>query len=252
MALNNERAARAIVAKTHDGQAGLKILKIYSLNLWGRLRKGAEVQVVRGDDSLFGKKVEAKVEATEEAPKIRSEEDLYNSTVLDETGGEFDEDTKRHIRPDNVVSLGLGFVDLEDIEGGEKRGNQFAGAWAFQFQDNWFAELYYGRTSFTDYPSQGYQTVINNVVGRLKYNFKAPLYSFLMPYVGFRSQQVESPNAGTSGSQTQRDREMDLVDAERKSGIVIGVTLLRRLVPGWFLKADLGSDVINVGAAIEF
>jgi len=27
---------------------------------------------------------------------------------------------------------------------------------------------------------------------------------------------------------------------------------MRRLVPGWFIKADLGTDILQLGFAIEF
>lgn len=248
--LEDNLAVRALVAKVHDGNAGLKIIKIYSMTQWGRLRKGQEVQILRGDDSLWGKKSETPVAVAEDAPKIRTEEDLYNSTVIDDDP-ELEDDSKRHIKPDNVISAAVWFLTEDDAEGGSKRGTTVSGTWAFQFTDNWFGELFYGRTSLNDFPGEDAQTVVNNVVGRLKYNFKAPLYSFIMPYIGFQSQTVSSPDAGSVGG-VQGERELEIIDDLKKTGIVVGVTVLRRLVPGWFVKADLGTDVINVGVAIEF
>lgn len=249
--LDDNKAARALVAKTYDGNAGLKIIKIYSLTQWGRMRKNMNIQIIRGDDSYFGKK-EVTPQTVEEAPKIRTEEDLYNSVVIDDDP-ELDDDNKRHIKPDNVISTGLGFANFDDAEGGSKRGMTISGAWAFQFTDNWFAELFYGRTSLGDFPGKQAQTIVNNVVGRLKYNFKAPLYSFIMPYIGFQSQTVSSPDAGKGNIDTvQAANEREIVDDLNKTGLVVGVTLLRRLVPGWFVKADLGTDVLSVGVAIEF
>jgi hypothetical protein len=251
LALDNNLAARALVAKSYDGQTGIKILKIYSLSQWARLRKGQEVQIIRGDDSMFGKKVvEQKVVPTEEAPKIRSEEDLFNDTVsLDD--GEFDDGSKRHIKPDNVVSIGAGFLSAKDLNNEEARATQFSGSWAYQFSDNWFAEFSYARSQLEDFPAKGAQTLVNNVIGRLKYNFKAPLYSFIMPYIGFQSQTISS-NAGKTGVAATDAAELEVVDELKKTGPVFGVTLLRRLVPGWFVKADLGTDVLNLGVAIEF
>lgn len=249
--LDNKLAVRALVAKTHEGNAGLKIVKIYSLTEWGRLRKGLDVQIIRGDDSYYNK-APAKVEATEAAPKIQTEDDLYNKEVLADDDAELDDDNKRHIKPDNVISAGLWLSNYSDAEGGSKRGTMVAGAWAYQFTDNWFVEGFYGRTSLNDFPAQQTQTVVNNFVGRLKYNFKAPLYSFFLPYVGFQSQTVSSPRAGDIADQVQKDKELRAVDRLRKQSIVVGVTFLRRLVPGWFFKADLGMDVIDAGVAIEF
>ena len=253
LVMDNNLAVRALVAKAHDGNVGLKILKIYSVTQWGRLRKGQDVQIIRGDDSMFGKKVEAAPTVAEEEPKIKTEDDLYNSTAVIDDDPELEDDSKRHIKPDNVISVGLGFLNVKDPEGGSTRGNVIGGAWAFQFTDNWFAELFYGNTRLNSYPGDSKQTVINNVVGRLKYNFKAPLYSFIMPYIGFQSQTVSSPDAGKNLTDPVLiQREEDAIDDLRKTGLVFGVTLLRRLVPGWFVKADLGTDVINVGVAIEF
>lgn len=251
LALDNKLAARAVVAKNYDGQTGIKILKIYSLSQWARLRKGQEVQVIRGDDSMFGKKVvEQKVTPTEEAPQIKSEEDLFNDRVTIDDG-EFDDGSKRHIKPDNVVSVGLGFLSAKDLNNEEARATQFSGSWAYQFTDNWFAEFTYARSQLEDYPAKGAQTLVNNVVGRLKYNFKAPLYSFIMPYIGFQSQTVSS-NAGKTGIAATDAAELEVVDELKKTGPVFGVSILRRLVPGWFIKGDLGSDVLNLGVAIEF
>jgi hypothetical protein len=92
------------------------------------------------------------------------------------------------------------------------------------------------------------------MTARLKYNIKGPAYTYFMPYIGFKSQTVSSPDAGkgTSNSPAQNEEELVVIDELAKTGPVFGVTLLRRLVPGWFIKADLGTDVLNVGFAIEF
>jgi hypothetical protein len=253
LAINNELATRAVVAKIHEDRVGIKVIKIYSLTQWTKLQKGLEVQVIRGDDSMFGKKVAATaVDSTEEAPRIKDEEDLFSIDDLDGSG-ELSDDSKRHIKPDNLVGVGFGFYDATepDVEGGGARATQFSGSWAYQFADNWFAEFVYARAMLSGYPASDAQTLVNNVVGRLKFNFKAPLYSFIMPYIGFQSQSVSS-NAGETGNVAQDDRELSIISGLQKTGPVFGVSIYRRLVPGWFLKADLGTDVINAGVSIEF
>jgi hypothetical protein len=253
LALDDKLAARAIVAKNHEGQVGIKIIRIYSLTQWARMRIGQEVQVIRGDDSMFGKKVVEQKATEAPKPKIESEEDLYNDQVtLDD--GEFDDKSKRHIKPDNVVGVGFGFFAARDMENQTERATQLSAGWAYQFADNWFAEFFYARAQLTAFPNNSdkrSEALVNNVVGRLKYNFKAPLYSFIMPYIGFQSQTVSS-NAGETGVAATDAAELEAVDELKKTSPVFGVTLLRRLVPGWFIKADLGTDVLNVGAAIEF
>ena len=60
LALGDKLAARAIVAKVHQNQVGIKILKIYSISQWSKLKRDLEIQVVKGDDSFFTKKRETK------------------------------------------------------------------------------------------------------------------------------------------------------------------------------------------------
>ncbi len=254
LALDNNLAARAVVAKVHQGQVGIKILKIYSLAQWGRLRRNIEVQVVRGDDGSFAKKPEVKAADTG-APKIRSEDDLYTGdVVVDDDVGVFDENKNRHIKPDNVVALTGSFFDAAEIEskGGAVRATEVGISWAYQFADNYFVEALYGRALLDNYPANSAQTLVNRLTARLKFNIKGPLYTFFMPYVGFQSFTVSSPKAGTGLNQVTNEEELDAVDKLKKTGPVFGVTVLRRLVPGWFIKADIGTDLINVGFAIEF
>lgn len=254
LALDNNLAARALVAKTHQGQVGIKILKIYSLAQWGRLKRNQEVQIIKGDDSTFGKKP---VEAVDDSPvaKIRSEEDLYTGDVVVEDDiGVFDDNKNRHIKPDNIVALTGAFYEAAEVEsrGGKLRTNEFGISWAFQFADNYFAEGLYGRALMDNFPGDGSQTLANHLTARLKYNIKGPLYTFFMPYIGYHTYTISSPDAGKTNNDATNQEELAAIDELKKSGPVFGVTIMRRLVPGWFIKGDIGSDIINVGFAIEF
>ena len=255
LALDNNLAARALVAKTHQGQVGIKILKIYSLSQWARLRRDQEVQIVKGDDSAFVKKVsETKTEETPLA-KIKSEEDLYTGdVVVDDDIGIFDENKNRRIKPDNVVAVTGAFYEAAEVEsrGGIVRTTEFGISWAYQFSDNYFVEGLYGRALLDNYPGDGSQTLVNHMTARLKYNIKGPLYTFFMPYLGFHTYTVSSPDAGKTNVDATNQEQLKAIDNLKKSGPVFGITVLRRLVPGWFIKADIGSDIINAGFAIEF
>lgn len=255
LALNNNLAARAVVAKSHQGQVGIKILKIYSLSQWGRLKRNQEIQIIKGDDSYFGKA--APVVKTEEntLDKIKSEEDLYTSNVVVEDEIEvFDENKNRHIKPDNIVAVTGAFYDAAEVEsrGGVVRTTEFGISWAYQFADNFFLEGLYGRAALNNYPMEGAQTLVNHLTARLKYNIKGPVYTFFMPYFGFQTYTVSSPDAGKTGNVLQDDEQTAAIDNLKKSGPVFGVTIMRRLVPGWFIKGDIGSDIVNLGFAIEF
>jgi hypothetical protein len=256
LALENKLAARALVAKTHQGQVGIKILKIYSLAQWGRLKRDLEVQIIKGDDTQFGRKPEKNQSQDQNnTARIRSEDDLYSSDVIvDDEVGIFDENKNRHIKPDNLVSLTGGFLDAAEVEsrGGKVRTNEFGIGWAYQFTDNFFVEGLYGRAIIDNFPGDGQQTLVNHLTARIKYNIKGPLFTFFMPYVGYHTYNISSPDAGKTDNTIADNEQLDAIEALKKNGPVFGVTILRRLVPGWFIKADLGSDIINVGFAIEF
>ncbi len=253
--------ARAVVAKTHDGQAGIKILKVYSLARWSTMRKGLVVNLIKGDDSSLFKKKKNLDDPDNKDSTIESEEDLFNEkAIVDEDLSDFYKDN-RYIKPDNIITAGysqLVFKNQAHPDGDSVSGNQFNFTWAYQFSDNYWVEGLYGRTSIKGFPSQNTQTIVNNFTARLKFTFKAPLYSYLMPYIGVKSVSVSSPAAGelpstpTAGDEANAEKELDTIDKLQQTQLAIGVTVLRRLVPGWFLKADLGSDIVSIGFGIEF
>ncbi len=253
LALGDNLAARAIVAKVHQGQVGIKIIKIYSLAQWGRLRRGTEVQVIRGDDSSFGK---TETEIAEGGAKIKNEEDLFTAdVVIEDDIGNFEENSRRHIKPDNVVSVSASYLTANVPEvngGGQERSLELGFSWAYQFRDNFFAEASYGRAIIKNFPDNGIATLSNRLIGRLKFNIKGPAYTFFMPYVGYQTVTVSSPDAAKTIDEVRNEQELAALDDLEQSGPVAGITVLRRLVPGWFVKADIGTDVIDLGFAIEF
>lgn len=249
--------ARAVVAKNHNELIGIKILKLYSLKYWKRLRKDSDVKILKGDDSwLFRKEEKKERENEEEVGKIDSEEDLYNDELVGEDLDSFGKDN-RLIKPDNIVSLSYSrFTFINDIanagEGEEQAYNKLSGQWAYQFADNIWVQGLYGWVQMDGVPADNTQTVIHDFTIRLKYTFQAPLYSYFKPYIGFQILNVDSPNAGDTNDAALKAAEEKLVANLEKQNIVFGVTILRRLVPGWFLQADIGTDVLSIGFGIEF
>ena len=73
-----------------------------------------------------------------------------------------------------------------------------------------------------------------------------------MPYDGVQINSVSSPDAGTTGVASVDDAENAAVEDLEETQFAAGVTILRRLVPGWFLSINLGTDQISGGFSIEF
>ncbi|PIK14265.1 MAG: hypothetical protein CES88_14920 [Halobacteriovorax sp. JY17] len=257
LVLANKLAARAIVAKSVNNLAGIKIIKIYSLDLFKSFRPELEVQIIRGDDSFFGAKKETE-ESKEDANLLKEEEDLYNGTLLEDDLS-LDEKTNRKIKTDNIVSLNVGLIEGLNNDGSTQRYTHLNGMWMYQFDDNIWAEIGYGQNLINDYPTPGLDTKMTNLFVRAKYTISAPFFSYVQPYLGFQMINASSPQAGVDDpndsitpTQPQLDNEIQLVEDLKKRQVIFGVTVLKRLVPGWFIRADLGSDIMNLGFSLEF
>ena len=259
--LNNKLVCRALVAKTNEQNlSGIKIVKIYNLALWKQLGVNKEVLVLKGDDSYYVNKENAppaEAEGEKTQSKVQDEEDLYNSTTLDEDDLSLEENNARKIKTDNLLALGVGMIRAKDVDGASSNYSQLNGSWGYQIADNFWVELGFGTNTITDYPSTGIDTRLLNIMSRVKLTFEAPFYSYIMPYVGYQVMQVQSPGAGEvaegeTKTQVELDQELEMVEDLKKSTVVFGVSVLKRIVPGWFVRADLGTDIISGGLTLEF
>lgn len=262
--LTNKLVCRALVAKTTDQKlSGIKIVKIYNLQLWKQLSPGKEVLVLKGDDSYYTNKEKAPEKKADkkdkkDESKVQSEEDLFNSTSLgNEDDLSLDENSKRLIKPDNIISASVGLIQGKDIDGASKKYTHFNGSWAYQLTDNVWGEGTVGTNTIRDYPYTSLDTRMINITVRGKYTFNAPFYSYIQPYFGYQTILAQSPSAGVdpgdnSRTPAQLQEEIQMVNDLKKSSVIFGVTILKRIVPGWFIRADFGSDIINGGLSLEF
>lgn len=257
--LGNKLVCRALVAKTNEEQlSGIKIVKIYNVNLWKQLAVNKEVLVLKGDDSYYSNLEKTPKETEEQVKnesKVQDEEDLFNTTTLNDDDLSLEESNNRLIKTDNLISAGIGLIPGKDIDGQSKRYTHFNGSWGYQVTDNIWAEIGAGTNTINDYPSTGLDTRMVNITGKLKYTFNAPFYSYLMPYVGYQVISTDSPGAGVEGDNKTPEElaeEINKVDDLKKSSVIFGVTVLKRIVPGWFIRADLGNDIFNAGLTLEF
>lgn len=260
----NKLVCRALVAKTNDFKlSGIKIVKIYNLELWKQISAGKEVLVLKGDDSFYinkeknPEKDHSKDKKSES--KLQSDEDLFNSTSLSGNDDDLslEENNKRLIKPDNLLSFNVGLIQGLDVDGSSKKYTQINGAWAYQLSDNLWGEAVLGTNVIRDYPYTGLDTRLINITLKAKYTFNAPMYSYFQPYFGYQTMLASSPSAGIDPGDNSRtslelSQEILLVNNLKKSDIIFGLTILKRIVPGWFIRVDLGSDIMNGGLSIEF
>jgi len=258
LALNGQPLARALVAKTAKNErAGIKIMKIISLKTWTLVKQGSKVQLIKGDDSFIRQQGEVKLKETNKnstEQEIKEIEDLYNTELTDDENDlDIKDDKKRNIKTDNIVTVAWGRVTAREAEDySEFTNNQIYGMWAYQFKDNIWAEFVYGNTTISNYPADGASTRINNFIIRFLYSFELPYDSYAMPYLGYQSFYVSSPDAGNNQNVVIAGKEEEVINELDTSGVKFGVSFLKRLVPGWFAKAHVGTDGFAIGLAVEF
>ena len=254
--ISGKLVARALVAKTKEGIAGVKILKIYNLSLWKRMKKGREIQIIRGDDSYYQKREKRKKKG--EIEDEVAEQDLFDKTIISEDYLE-DDITEGIFRTNNMISITYGWFQGLDSLNENAWYTQINFQYQYQAWRNLFVGLDFGMNTVQDFPSKGLDTRYYNIVPKVKYTFEVFWGLIIQPYVGWQFLVADSPGAGqpdsnTSGNETspiQLQYELDLVDNSEKSMIVVGVTLVQPIVPGWNLKADLGMDILSIGVGLE-
>ncbi len=250
--LDNKLVNRCLVAKTVPGSGGIKIMKVYNPELHKLLRPGMKVQVIRGDDSYF--KLRAKQEnQPEETALIEDEEALFDETTLLEDDLNLEEKNNRKIKTDNIFSLYLSQVEGQTAEGDNTRYSQIGGSYSYQIDDNIWIEGGYSESLINDYPDAELDTKYTSFVAKVKYTIEAPFYSYIQPYAGYQITSADSTGAGTGNVSAERKAlDEKLVADLNKNKAVFGITILKRLVPGWFARADIGSDALNFGFGLEF
>ena len=251
-------AARGIVAVTKDNSAGVKIVKIRSWAHWQLLRPGVDIQIIRGDDSYFKSPddIAKQEQKSNEDGLIKSSEDLYNDVVIEDKALEIEAKKNRYIKQDNFFGLDYGFVRNIDTGGQFVNYQQFNATYGYQLRDNFWLEVSYGQNIIRDFPAASIDTTQRAITARVKFMLQIPFYSYLQPYVGFQMITADSPQAGSdpSGatSQDQLNAELALVESLAKQDVIFGATIVRHLVPGWYARLNVGSDILALGIALEF
>ncbi len=245
---------RCLVAKIDNQNSGIKVLKIYDLDIWKRFAPGQSVKIFRGDDrALF-----TQIKSEQKKDSLDNEhQDLFNEAAIIDEKLEIEEHGRRLIKTDNIVSGLFNRIEALSLEQTSQRYSQLGVSWQYQVDDNMWGEFLFGQSLIENYPDVGLDTKLTNITIRLKYTFKAPLYSFLQPYFGLQVINPSSPGAGVDDPTDPQDpsvlaRDIQRIDALKKTSLIFGITVLKRLVPGWFARFDLGTDIINGGFGFEF
>lgn len=246
--------ARFLCAKIEGKYAGTKVIKIYHHELWKTLEEGMKIQVLKGDDSSF--KAFNATDVKNDDLKIQTKEDLFNDTILEEDLNE----SSRNIQNDNILSTLYGKINGFNNDGTKASYDHFNVAFSLHMKHNFWIDFSYGQNLIPDYPSSGLDTRLSNSSFKLKYSIAGPFFSFFMPYIGYQILSSSSPGAGRIDPQcltecpnsTELDLEVLRVNQLEKNALIFGIIILKRLVPAWFVKINIGNDLIGGGLAFEF
>ena len=245
--------ARALVAKDINGLSGIKLLRIHSPQIASLIRPNYPIQVLRGDDALF-----IQNDKRELIPK--EEGDLFNQITLGESEDNIGLEEKKEqslIRQDNIVSAWYGQIEGVNLRGESTNYGYILGSWGYQIGNNIWGEFSYGQNIINDYPEIGLDTKLQNFTLKFKYTVAAPAHSYIQPYLGYQLVTPQSPGAGKQNptepvSPEQLERELQRLNILKKNTPIFGLSVLKRLVPGWFVKFEFGSDIMGLGLALEF
>ena len=250
--------ARALVIKIKNNRAGLKIIRKKD-EIWKDLNAQTKVGIIRGDDSYYknSKKEKDLVKGISNI-SIQSEDDLFDPKIILTDDINIEKTRNRIIKTDNFMGAMISRVEGLDTQGSVKTYNQITGSWSYQFEQNMWVEFAYGQNIINDYPNNGLDTRLSNIVAKAKYTIAAPLYLYIMPYIGYLVTDAYSPGAGVppvnQNDQSTLDLEQEIRKVEnlKTRGVVFGLTIYKRLVPGWFARLDIGSDSFAGGFFLEF
>jgi hypothetical protein len=278
--LENRLGLRALVAKVKDNRAGIKVLKLYDPDIWSKLSKNTAIQILIGDDSKFKKNKSPEENAKEDKEDLKSigldANDNVDTLFKEEDDGsvrtkEIDDKHGRTLETNHIVGFGWGLFNTQTalnqdgtFNEGKSNYNDYNFSYAYQISDNIYLEGMFNYTTMGEFPARGLNTSISSLALRAKYVFELPAYFYVMPFLGMRYSKIKSPDAGVQDisspvSQLQLNNEIFAVEDALKKQLefVGGATLLRRFVPGWYLKADLEISQVkqirwHIGLCVEF
>lgn len=142
-------------------------------------------------------------------------------------------------------------------KGGKENFTAFDLYASYQFYDNLWLEAFYAFVMLKKFPAEDLNSSQNSYGLRLKYTFELPLNLYAMPYLGYTINSITAPGAGTTEEGEPAEGEKKLIEESKKSYPHIGLSVLHRLVPGWFARADLQMDTdskkrLSLGINVEF
>ncbi len=247
--VNDQKIARAIVAKNRDTKVAIKIINTFSDSFDSYTKRGSDLVIVRGDDSAF---------TSQEKESLTSLEDseLFQSDLF----GAEDESKKPSLQENHLITLAIGMHQSINLEKDKEFYLHGIASYALNAAGPFWIEGLYGFSNMQKFPANNISAHLHGVGARIKFNLNLPWHTYFMPYAGVHFAYILSPNTEepptslpvTDPDVIQYNKEVDLITEGIKMQLAAGFTLHKRFVPGWFFTLNGGIDLIYVGVTIGF
>ncbi len=260
ISMEGKMLARGIVVKLRDDKFGMRLKKVYDPSEWNKIKEEDDVQILKGDDSLFMK---MQRESLDTADELRSSpEDQLNSDfqlLSGENGIDLSDDgqydRKRNlgvIDSPNILTAGVGRIRAIGTDLTDQNYLNYQFSFLHQFAKNIWPEISYSYSILKKFPAVDIDTGLHILNLRIRFAFDLGFYTYLLPYAGIRKGFADSPGAGDNPDATAANNELALLDDVERAEAVYGVSLFKRLVPSWIFRVDIGNEMMGVGLGIEY
>jgi len=247
--VNDQKIARALVAKDRDTKVAIKIINTFSDTFDNLTKRGSELVIIRGDDSAFTSNEKESVSKLEDS-------DLFQSDLFD-----LENDSKKPSLVENhLLTLAIGMHQSIDIEEEKKFYLHGIASYSLNAAGPFWVEAIYGFSNMQKFPAEDASAHLHGFGARIKFNLNLPWHTYLMPYAGIHfayvlSSSTQEPDESVPDTDPiviQYNDEVDLITKGIKMKLAAGFTLHKRFVPGWFLTLNGGIDLIYAGITVGF
>jgi hypothetical protein len=260
ISMEGKMLARGIVVKLRDDKTGIRVKKIYDAMEWNKIKEDDDLQLLKGDDSLYSKMQKGEASASEDLQIGQGDQLNADFQLLSgESGVDLSrqskfEDTKNLgvINTPNILTAGIGRIRAAGTDFTDKNYINYQFSFMHQFAKNIWPEITYSYSELKKFPAVDIDTGLHIVSLKIRVAFDLGFYTYLLPYAGIKKAFADSPGAGDNPDDVAANNEITLLNDVEAPQAVYGVSVFKRLVPSWLFRVDVGNEMIALGLGIEF
>jgi len=260
VSMDGKMLARGIVVKLRDDKFGMRVKKIYDPTEWNKINEDDDIQILKGDDSLYTKMQKESIQTEEELKatpddQLNSDFQLLSGSNDLDLGNQTQYEKNRTlgvIDSPNILTAGIGRIRAIGTDLTDKNYLNYQFSYMYQIAKNIWPELSYSYSILKKFPAVDIDTGLHTLALKIRVAFDLGFYTYLLPYAGIKKGFADSPGAGDNPDAIAANNELALLDDAERMEAVYGVSLFKRLVPSWIFRLDVGNETLGVGIGIEY